>query len=441
MMPSREDLLLQTLSELTEAVRANGENNRERMLADLRAVIAESDTLARNNDQPVRRGAEGPEIAEGGATPSLPRSNRYRNMSAEDIYLAHMIVKRMHQINLSGESRPPSQELEAARMALDTSTAGAGAELMPSLLGSSLWEDIRVEARIAQEMIGVDMPSDPFTVPLGLGDVTYRKGTQNNSSTPSDPATADSVLTSTELVAEVDWSYDADEDSIVAMLPALRNLLAVNGAESIDAFLLNADSTNAATGNINLDDADPADDSYYLSAGQDGLRHLWLVDNTGQGVSAGAAVSDTLMNTMLGKLGKYGLDPRTCRIVPGVETYLTMLGLTNVTTVDKFGPQATILTGQLGAYRGIPIIPSAAHALTEADGKVSTTAGNNTKGAMTAYNRNGWYIGFRRALMIEVDRLIQKRQYVLVASFRLAVAAYGTRASAKHAAGMYNITV
>lgn len=432
------DQILQTLSELTQAVQQNGERNREAMLADVRQVMAEMAT----QDTPRRRGAEGEEIPAAGQIASLPRSNRYRDMEAGDVLLAYTMVKRAYEINADGNRRPPSQELEAAYMALDTSTAGAGLELMPSLLGSSLWEDIRVESRLAAAIPEIDMPSDPFTVPLGLGNMTFRKGTQNTSPTPGDPTTDDSVLTTTEQVAEVDWSYNADEDAIVAMLPALRNLAAVNAGETIDSFLLNADSTNAATGNINSDDADPDDDSYYLSAGQDGLRHLWLVDNTGQGVNGGAvAVTDALMASMLGKMGKYGIDPRRCVIVPGVEAFLSMLSLTNVATMDKFGPEATIRTGQLAAYRGVPIIPSAAHGLVEADGKASDTPGNNTLGAITAFAPEMWYKGFRRQVSIEVDRDIKKRQYILVISFRIAIAANGTRSTAKHVAGLRNLVV
>jgi hypothetical protein len=111
-----------------------------------------------------------------------------------------------------------------------------------------------------------------------------------------------------------------------------------------------------------------------------------------------------------------------------------------VSTIDKYGPAATILTGELAKYRGIPVIPSASMALTEADGKLSTTAGSNTKKAIAFYNRNMWRVGFRRGLTIEVDRSIQKRQLIMVVSYRIAVATRGTRASNTHTALMYDIT-
>ena len=266
---------------------------------------------------------------------------------------------------------------------------------------------------------------------------------ENTATTASDPATAKSTLTATELVTEQNWSYTLDEDAAVAMAPAIRGRLAQSGAEIIDAFALNADATDAATGNINLDDADPDATNYYLSAGQDGIRHQWLVDNTATGNSAGGdALADGDILAALADMGKYAVDPAQVVMVCDIATYLGgFLGLTNVVTVDKFGPSAVVLTGQLASYRGIPIIVSASAPKTEADGKVSTTAGNNTLGQISIFNRNMWYAGFRRQLLMETDRDIQKRQYIMVTSLRQAVAAHGTRSAATHTAGVYNILV
>ena len=235
-----------------------------------------------------------------------------------------------------------------------------------------------------------------------------------------------------------------DEDSIIAFTPFLRERLNISAALHLGSAYLNGDTTNAGTGNINLDDANPADDSYYLTAGQDGLRHLWLVDNTGQQVAGGGdALADADIRGMLKLLGKYYQDAQNDVVmVCDYSTFLKgFLSLTNVVTVDKYGPQATVVTGQLGSYMGVPIVPSNFHPLGEADGKVSTTAGNNTLGSITTFNRRMWRLGYRRGVMIEVDRNIQTRQFIMVASFRVAVGCRGTRASATHTAGVLNLLV
>jgi hypothetical protein len=295
-------------------------------------------------------------------------------------------------------------------------------------------------SRIVNTIGVIPMPTDPFDIPLGWGATTWRKGTANTATTATDVATAKSTLTSTEQITEVNWSYDLDEDAVIAVLPTLRAELSRSGADQMDAFVLNADATNAGTGNINLDDADPADDSYYLSAGQDGIRHLYIVDNTAQSTDINAALSDTNLRAGIARLGKYAADVSRLVMVTDPETYVNnMLGLTNVVTVDKFGPQATVLTGQLSAYGGIPIVVSSQMAEAEDDGKVSTTPANNDEGQIAIFHRDMWKVGFRRQLLIEIDRLIQKRQMVMVVSFRIAVAARGTRSTATHTAGVHGI--
>jgi hypothetical protein len=113
-----------------------------------------------------------------------------------------------------------------------------------------------------------------------------------------------------------------------------------------------------------------------------------------------------------------------------------------VTTVDKMGPQATILNGQLASVNGHPLIVSAAMSLTEADGKVSTTGSNNTKGQIATFNRRGFVVGWRRRIRLETERLPATDQNRIVASLRLGFGRFGHAASAIEAADcMYNITV
>jgi hypothetical protein len=90
---------------------------------------------------------------------------------------------------------------------------------------------------------------------------------------------------------------------------------------------------------------------------------------------------------------------------------------------------------------GVPIVPSNFHPLGEADGKVSTTPGNNTLGSLTAFNRRLWRLGYRRGVTIEVDRNIQTRQFIMVASFRIAVGTRGTRSTNTHTVGILNLLV
>lgn len=455
--------VLQQMAELTAAVKAakapktdlQWDTVKDAFGAQIEALVA-AQIQEKMAAQPVRPGAA-VYAQEGGEL----KNNRYsafvksfaagqthpwggQRVQPIDLLIAHNMLagqQKAYLPQIGGVAYAPSDDLRTAIKAMDSTTSGAGDELVNTGMAAQLWNDIFLASRVVSTMMRIPMPTNPFDIPLGLGAVTWRKGSENTAVTASNPATAKSTLTATELVTEQNWSYTLDEDAIVALAPEIRRRLAQSGAEIIDAFALNADATDAATGNINLDDADPDSDMYYLSSGQDGIRHQWLVDNTAMGNSAGGdALVDGDLTSTLAEMGKYAADPSQVVFVCDVATYLAgFLALTNTTTVDKFGPQATVLTGQLAAYRGIPIIVSASHPLTKADGKAD--AASNTLGSISIFNRNMWYAGFRRDLLMEVDRDIQKRQYVMVTSLRQAVAAHGTRSTNTHTAGVYNILV
>ena len=328
------------------------------------------------------------------------------------------------------------------KAAMDSTTAGSGDELVPTQEASTLWMDVNLETMVAPLFSRVDMPSDPFEIPLQLGDVNWYPGTENLAVTATALNTAKQTLTSYELVGQVPWSLTLDEDAVIAMAQEVRTGLVRNAAEVIDDVVLNGDST--AVNNINADEATISKSDVgkgHWLLGFDGLLHLPLVDNTGQANDHSAAVSDGMFNEVRGKLGKYGVRPSELAYLMDVNTYIRALSVDNFRTLDKLGPNATVLRGQLGAVEGIPVIVSEQMKLADTDGQV-TDAGNvaNT-GRLLIVNRSQWRVGFRRELAIETDRDIQKRQNIMVVSLRIAFAERtGSRSTATHTALQYNIT-
>ena len=328
------------------------------------------------------------------------------------------------------------------KAALDSTTAGSGDELVATAEASALWADVNLETLIAPLFSRVDMPSNPFEIPLQLGGVTWYPGTENTAVTGSAPSTARQTLTAQELVAEVPWSLTLDEDAVIAMAEEVRSSLVRNAVEVIDDVLLNADTT--AENGINSDGATitatTAGKGHWL-VGFDGLLHLPLVDHTTQANNHNAAVSDDMFNEIRGKLGKYGVRPSELAYIMDVNTYIKSLTVTNFRTLDKLGNHATLLRGQLGAVEGIPVIVSEQMATADADGKVTDGGSANTKGRLLITNRTQWRLGFRRELLIETTRDIQKRQNIMVVSMRLAfMERTGSRSTATHTALQYNIT-
>ena len=385
-------------------------------------------------------------------------SGKYRGFDEFDLMLSRAVLRIAERGGVDGR-RPADprmavewrSNLEGARAdlyesmgrALDANTPGAGDELTFTGETSEMWRDVHLATSVLSLFGSIMMPTDPFQIPYDFGDVSWYRGTSNLAVSSSTPGTGRQTLTSAELAAMISWSYDLDEDAVIAVLPDLRATLVRNAAEVLDDVVLNGDISDDAT-NINADGATA--DSLAGSAGLDhylvfdGLIHIPLVDNTNQGNDHGAAVSDDMFNEVRGKLGKYGVRPSECAFVMDINTYIRSLSIENFRTVEKLGPNATLLTGQLGDIEGIPIIVSEQMLMADTDGKVSSGGNGTDTGRVLAVNRNMYRLGFKRELMIESERDIQKRQTVLVASMRVAFEGRMDNDSDTAVALQYNIT-
>ena len=328
------------------------------------------------------------------------------------------------------------------RAAMDSTTAGSGDELVATLEARELWVDVNLQTLVAPLIPTFPMPSNPFDIPRQLGDVNFYPGTVNVAASSTALGTGKATLTAHELVGQVPYSFTLEEDAVIAMLPEIRAGLVRNVAEALDDIILNADTT--ATNGINADGAtissSDAGKAHWL-LGYDGIVHLPLVDNTSQANDHGGAVSDDMFNEIRAKLGKYGARPSQLAWVMDVNTFIRSQSISNFRTMDKLGPNATLLTGMLGAVEGIPVMVSEQMKLADTDGKV-TDAGNGTDtGRLLIVNRTQWAQGFRREIAIDVDRDTQKRQTVITVSFRHALTERsGTRSTATHTALQYDIT-
>lgn len=338
--------------------------------------------------------------------------------------------------------------------AMDTAETGYGLELIGAQYVSSMWEAARNLDSLVSDIRSVPMGAPTVYVPINgeipemlfVAESTSPTATAyTTSKTPSNRVS----LAAKKFTIQQIWSAELQEDSIVAFVPFLREMLAISAAQHLGSAYYNGDTTNAGTGNINSDDADPADTKHYLA--WDGIRHDWLVTTTANGINQAAALDPANINVARGRLSgvdddvdaavktiNWGVNPRELRIVADWTTYLAMLdGSDKVTTVDKYGPGATIVTGELGSIYGIPIISPSYASKTEADGKASGTEASNTKGQITVFNPRAYLGGVRREVQMFMDRIQGTDQFLIELYTRRGFTRFGTSG----AAGIYNITV
>ena len=104
------------------------------------------------------------------------------------------------------------------------------------------------------------------------------------------------------------------------------------------------------------------------------------------------------------------MDCWTCR----VQEFLT---ISEVATLEKFGPQATVLKGALTAYQGIPILVSQymredLNALGVNDGITSAFGG------LLLVNSKRFYVGMRRPIVLKVMPDLANQDRWLMASYQ-----------------------
>ena len=167
---------------------------------------------------------------------------------------------------------------------------------------------------------------------------------------------------------------------------------------------------------------------------------ICIVDNTSQHVTTNSAVTNDMFNEVRSKMDKFGVRPGQLAIIMDLNTYIRSASLSDFRTLDKFGPQATIMTGQLGAVEGIPVIVSEQMLLADTDGKVTAAGNVADTGRFVIVNRTQYYTGTKRELLIEVERDIQKRQTIMVVSFRMAFEGRNANASDNAVAMRSNLT-
>ena len=199
---------------------------------------------------------------------------------------------------------------------------------------------------------------------------------------------------------------DEEEDTILPLIDFLRQAATRRLARGIDKALLRGDGSLSAFSASNALTAAGAYTSVIkgvveLAAGVGGLVTKTAGTTTKAGPDQIAAARLTL--------GKYGLAlGSNLAYVTSVEGYNNLVTNTNFQTVDKFGAQATYLTGSVGAIYGIPIFIS----------EFMDTAGAADSNLGVMVYKPGFIIGERRAMEIESEYLPQQQVTAMYLSTR-----------------------
>lgn len=348
------------------------------------------------------------------------------------------------------------RDYERAVRAMDTAESGFGSQLIGAQYVGELWTGAQAQARVFGLVNSFPMtdPTAYLPVEAGLPSLLFvGESTENNSANYATTKTGSNrvQVNAKKFVMHQMWSGEMEEDSIIPFIPFLRRQAARSLAHHMDSLILNGDTTDAATGNINQDDEDPAGTEHWLA--WDGIRHAGLVDNTANSKDIAGAITLAAFKAQRGRMISttykhdwgHPNDAMDLVHIADPETCDAIAFLDEVLTVDKFGPGATILTGQQARVLGNPLISSIDLSKTEADGKVSfDTPANNVKGQVATFNRGGLVTGSRRSVQVETERIPATDQTRIVYSLRMGLGRFtptGAASGIEWADVLYNISL
>lgn len=325
---------------------------------------------------------------------------------------------------------------------------GYGAEWIPDLWANQLWRRTRIENAVLGLLEKIDMPQDDWTLPIeGDDPVVYRVPVATDDAqlnpagstvTASKAGTSQVKLVAHKIGARVPWAREQQEDSIIPFVPEIRRKMLRAMEDAIEYCVLHADTTTG-TGNINKYDATVnATDKDVWLLGFDGIAHIPLVDNTGNAYDVNGAPTVAALRTVRRLLAPELLNAMN-ELVYVVEpvTATKLLDISEVLTMDKFGPRATVLTGQLAAFDSIPVVISAQLRQAAINGQISATPANNTKGRILLFHRPSFRFGYRRRVTLTVAQYPESDAAQLISFARIALTRFNTDCAALG----YNIAI
>jgi hypothetical protein len=306
------------------------------------------------------------------------------------------------------------------------STGGMANPLTMSLVSGRVADLVRINLNVANQFPEYPMQNWDEKIPVNtLDSIGVRGGAADSDPPPKDifsspvPAAGyfgsigfnQAALQTEDVLHYLIWNDRAVSDTVIAMVPYLRNMIAFGHARAIDRACMSGDIAGRVAGSHMDDHASAflANDARSL---WNGLRRIGENNYTDLG---GVVIDSDDVKASAKRMGVYGTDKAQMRLWMNTGPAWDMMGDPDVMTIDKWGPSATLRTGQLAMIWGIPILPTE-WIPTDLDGAtgVSTAIGTETAAVLARVDR--YVLGVFGATRIETTRIAPQLSTVIQAA-------------------------
>jgi HK97 family phage major capsid protein len=309
-----------------------------------------------------RKGAYLEDEADGSATMSkhstlVQKSNdqkvvEFQKWNDNCVLLSQLLDKPVRSLKYFQKSKDNKGLTELAK-AMDSATSNEGAEWIPTEFSQELYYLVHLATKVAAAVRQFNMPSNPYKLPLQKTEASTYLTSENtadsgNKFTASTPQTNNVTFTAVKLATRVLFSEELSEDAIVPVLDFVKNTIATAVAFGLEDALINGDNSTTHMDSDVTSSTDPR-------KAWKGLRKMGLNASLNKDINT---LSTANIRDIRAKMGKYGVDPSKLMYIVSAKGLIKMLSLAEVMTMEKYGANATILSGELGRLDNIPIIVS-----------------------------------------------------------------------------------
>ena len=312
--------------------------------------------------------------------PELPVNAIWKDYGSD---LDNLFIMQQLKTTIAVEDLPYFGELPEQVKAVSNDAA------FRTLAGRRIWEDIRANAIVAGLFPSLEIPTDIYNLPYDASSMTASFTDAGTTVSESTLTISPVQLQASKIMAKVGFTYEDEADALVPVVAQIRKDLLNAMVDKVDATIM----TGAG------------------SVGWRGIEHYAARGGTTPfyetAASATALVATDVQDARIG-MGKYGHKNNDSVLFLSFNKYGQLVKDSNVITVDKFGPSATIHNGELAKVMGMPIL------VTDAATGANTTA---TVAGTLCY-LPGFVLGYRSQMMVEVDKNIETQKKMIVFSVR-----------------------
>ena len=265
------------------------------------------------------------------------------------------------------------------------------------------FQSIAMNARVMNFPFNPDTGADATWVAGGSlndGDAVGTAFNDASSGTTQAHGLTEVTLTASKLATREYIGYEEEEDALIPVAGIVRDAIIRRMARTSDASIL---GTGVAAPFTELEE---------LAGGH--------ASNTVTTGSATDLVSVAEILTARKNMGQWGMNPADLVVFLSQAAYYGLLDATEVTTVDKYGDNATIKAGELGKLWGMSLVVSDAF---------EATATGKAQGIIV--NPNNYLVGNYRNMTVETATDVVAQQKAMVATRRFGFIAKEAGAASK----------